>query len=148
MHVVVLDTDKLWRGVLYPAGPAEIPDDLAQAMGLLVPDEGPGFADPLEPGILEAEILGVEEAIAGLEDLPFAFPAEGPPPALVLINSANTPEEITPIKGVGIGGARRLLANRPAEGYASLDAAAELNPELAKSPYHVRWEQVAAWEEG
>lgn len=120
MHVVVLDTDKLWRGVLYPAGPAEIPDDLAQAMGLLVPDEGPGFADP----------------------------AEGPPPALVLINSANTPEEITPIKGLGIGGARRLLANRPAEGYASLDTAAELNPELAKSPYHVRWEQVAAWEEG
>lgn len=116
--------DLLWRGVLYRAGVAvAIPDDLAIAIGVQSPEPAEPEDSPLpaEPSILE-------------------------PPALHLLKTATKPEEMTPIVGIGIGVARELLANRPEEGYESIEQAEELNPKLSKAPYNVKWAQIAQWE--
>lgn len=135
-----LDAAYHWRRKTYGPGEAVIPDDLAAALGLPpaepkaegreqkaappeLPDDGPGFVPPDAPPRHEEE-----------------------PYALTLINSAEAAEDMTPIKGIGIGGARELMANRPDGGYASLAEAEELNPKLSKAPYNVKWEQVAQWE--
>ncbi|HEY9737533.1 MAG TPA: hypothetical protein V6D06_14665 [Trichocoleus sp.] len=70
------------------------------------------------------------------------------PPALALINSVHSDasEKLLPLPGIGNGSARKLLERRPAEGYSSLEQAAELNPELAQRPFNVKWPAIAAWE--
>ena len=113
-----LKEDMLWRGVEYPAGEREIPDELAIALGLVV-------IDPTET----------------------AQPILNPPPipALDLINEAETLDALTVLPTIGKGAAKLIFDRRPEGGYSSFDALVEATPELLKSPYTTDWETVKGW---
>ena len=116
------ETDLGWRGVVYPAGrPAQIPDDLAVALGLTgIPVSAP-----------QAEASA--PAAASIPD------------ALKLINGVDVYREIQAIPTIGAGAAKAILAARPEGGYASLEELWEVCPTILKSPYTTDPEQVAAW---
>lgn len=114
-----LPTDKLWRGHLYPAGDRVIPTDLAIALNL-----------GLEPN--DEEEAGIPDSEANT--LPI-------PAALSLLNGASTPNELTPIPGIGVGRGRRLLELRPETGFLSLDQSASLLGDKS-----VDWEAIAVWQ--
>ncbi|MBD2261360.1 hypothetical protein [Pseudanabaena sp. FACHB-2040] len=75
-------------------------------------------------------------------------PAVVIPHALALINSTDSAaaEKLVPLPGIGPAAARKLLERRPEGGYASLEQAAELNPELAERPFNVKWDAIASWQ--
>lgn len=115
-------TDLGWRGAIYPAGrPAQIPDDLAAALGLT---EAPAPTPRME-----------------------ALAPAGPtiPDALKLINGVDVVRELQVIPTIGAGAAKVILQNRPGGGYSSLAQVWELCPKIMASPYTTDPEQVAAW---
>ena len=110
-------SDLSWHGIAYPAGvPATIPDDLAVALGYSVD------ADPLP--------LPVEDGMA---------------PALRLINGVDIVRDLSVIPTIGAGAAKRIIANRPPGGYASLSEVWALNPEQLHPPYRIDLTVVATW---
>ncbi len=117
MPTVTLFADHLWRGQLYPQGDRDVPDDLAIALG-----------------------LQLRQPTATNTDTDVNHP-----PALQLLNSATDPSALTPLPGVGMGAAKRILLHRPALGYSSFEQFEALCPELTKSPYRCDFEAIAAW---
>jgi hypothetical protein len=115
-------TDLGWRGVVYRAGyAAQIPDDLAHALGLTgVPAKSP---------------QGKAAAPA----------AASIPAALKLINGVDVVRELQVIPTIGAGAAKAILAARPDGGYSSLAQVWELCPKILSSPYTTDPEQVATW---
>ncbi len=125
MPKVTLFDDHLWRGVLYPAGVRDIPFELAIALNLHEPNQ---TQTPDETSHQQAPDQAQTEAL------------------LTLLNTAETPKQLTPLPKIGDGAGKRLIANRPATGYESLEQAIALNPELAKAPYRVDWAAIATWQ--
>ncbi|MEL7314822.1 MAG: hypothetical protein AAFN08_07715 [Cyanobacteria bacterium J06559_3] len=74
---VTLDSDYGWRGVVYLAGPATIPDDLAIALGLS-DTTGVSVMEPANPEIAApAEGALLRMAAERLEELKRIYDAEG-----------------------------------------------------------------------
>ena len=127
---ITLAADQLWHGILYPQGTVEVPDELAIALALNLPI-------PHAPNPDQTQAPEPDQAT----------PQQSPPPqALMLLNTAATPRQLTPLPKIGEGAGKRLIANRPTEGYESLEQAIALNPELAKAPYRVDWDAIATWQ--
>ena len=61
---------------------------------------------------------------------------------LQLLNNATEVNDLTDLSEIGRGSAKKLLANRPEDGYASVEDAIALNVELANPPYRVNWDNV------
>lgn len=70
------------------------------------------------------------------------IPTQPLTPALALLNSVTSAEELEVLPSVGAATARTLLERRPEHGYLTLDAAEELN----KDKTHIQWEAIALWE--
>ncbi|MEO0659805.1 MAG: hypothetical protein AAFY74_20380 [Pseudomonadota bacterium] len=103
-----------WRGVVYRAGVTSLPEDCARAMGWQPPTDEPTQA-----------------------------PTVPEPAALTLINSAASAGEIAVLPGIGAVSAGSILSERPAGGYASLEAVAQIQG-LSVA---IDWDEVTAWKE-
>ena len=70
-------------------------------------------------------------------------PLNGGNVALTLINTATSPDDLTPIPTIGKGAAKVILQHRPNEGYESL----ELLPEaIFEQPYRCSVEAIAEYQ--
>lgn len=118
-----LTRDQLWNGNFYLAGDRDIPDDLAIALGLQPESKSATVADLKSATV--ADLL--------------------PHPLLVFLNRAEASAELEVLPAVGKGAAARLLANRPVDGYESLEEVAALNDSLTQPPFRVDWEQLKDW---
>jgi len=67
------------------------------------------------------------------------------PPALILINNSDIPRDVAIIPSLGQAAAKRIIANRPLGGYASLAHVWQANPEVLGGRMQVNPEVVAAW---
>jgi hypothetical protein len=117
-----------WRGQNY-SGDCDIPDDLAIALGFSSQEAAMSAAS--SPPISATSPQNVAEMASSL---------------LNRLNRANQPSDLEELPTIGKGAAKRLFANRPADGYTSLEQAIALNPELTKSPYRVDWQRLETWE--
>lgn len=65
------------------------------------------------------------------------------PAALLLCNSADSPNDLRPIPTVGSGAGKVILRDRPDGGYSDL---ADLPEAIFAPPYNCDADQIAAWE--
>jgi DNA uptake protein ComE-like DNA-binding protein len=102
-----LDRSYGWKGQFYPAGEADIPDDLAEALGLTI--------QPIAP----VEIPTTEEATPSIE-----VQEEIEPPQAIAINTATAEAIADGLSGVGLKVARQLVMlrnTRPDQRFTSID---------------------------
>lgn len=64
-------------------------------------------------------------------------------PALKIANSADSPDDLTPIPTVGKGAGRVILKQRPDDGYKTV---ADLPQKIFEAPFNCDADQIAAWE--
>ncbi|MEM9448678.1 MAG: hypothetical protein AAGA75_09095 [Cyanobacteria bacterium P01_E01_bin.6] len=129
------NSDLLWRGTVYLSGqPANLPDDLAIALGINPSPKLP-LAEPVVfDGLPDERLLHEHEEVLPEDDTLVINPT------LSMFNSVQDFSELTPIPTVGKVSAQAIIDNRPDEGYESLEQVAELNPDL-----RCDWKQVEAW---
>jgi len=104
-----LDKSYGWKGQFYPEGEADIPDDLAEALGLTV--------QPIAP----IENPTTEEVTPSIEG---QGETESPSPQTIAINTATAEAIADGLSGVGLKVARQLVMlrnTRPDQRFTSID---------------------------
>lgn len=96
------------------------------------------FLDILQGSIQEP----IQETIA--EVIPVELPERKPPdfPALSLINSATTIQEIRPLPSIGDAAAKIILEERPEDGYGSLQ---DLPQRIFEGRFKTDLEAIQGW---
>ena len=99
-----LDRSYGWKGQFYPPGEADIPDDLAEALGLTV--------QPIAP----AENPTTEEVPPSIE-----VQEETQPPQTIAINTATAEAIADGLSGVDLKAARQVVLLRKSQRFTSLE---------------------------
>lgn len=84
-------------------------------------------------------LLAQQQAIAAEQSKPDAV--------LERLNQAETGADLADIPTIGRGAGTVIIANRPEDGYGSLEAVIAANKKVTESPYTVDWEKVKAYVE-
>ena len=116
-----LDKSYGWKGQFYPPGEADIPDDLANALGITV--------QPIAPAET-TEITEVEPSIEVQEE------AEAPPSQTIAINTATAEAIADGLSGVDLKAARQVVMLRKSQRFTSLDDLKKIS--------RVNWEALAS----
>lgn len=145
-----------YRGVLYPIGSQEIPDELAALISQNCWIRHPSrTSDRIATGENAGASDGAPDSGDtgsggdGETETPVIPEAETPevtePPALALVNDAVAASELTVLPGIGNAGSTILFDNRPVGGYLTFVALTVINVALTVTPFSVDWDAVEAW---